>query len=313
MASDMHIFKLKGASGKVAGLSFGLGARTLIGRADACDLRVDDEKVAPQHAEIVLKNGDGLHFRHLAEGYESRINGEIVGEAVREVALASGDEIRLGNCRWVVQAPGLRPEKVLTTKAVKAGPGALPWLLASPREPSCAKTTSCGRITGRMASRTGTALFGGNLPAGFSKELVAQGQAAMALSMARSYEQSALSDTARAQLEQDLFDGHCGKLPEKYLAPMKLVQRATDISMATALLAHRPAVLVAGNGHVRRDYGVPQVLSALEPSLKISSIGFYENVTDRDELIKSLAGRYDFVWLTGKADRGDPCEDFKLK
>lgn len=160
---------------------------------------------------------------------------------------------------------------------------------------------------------SGYALIGGNLPAGFSKELVAQGQAAMALSMARSYEQSALSDTARAQLEQDLFDGHCGKLPEKYLAPMKLVQRATDISMATALLAHRPAVLVAGNGHVRRDYGVPQVLSSLEPSLKISSIGFYENGTDRAELIKSLAGRYDFIWLTDKAQRSDPCEDFKLK
>jgi uncharacterized iron-regulated protein len=160
---------------------------------------------------------------------------------------------------------------------------------------------------------SGYALIGGNLPAGFSKELITQGQAAMALPMARSYEQSALPDPARAQLEQDLVDGHCGKLPEKYLAPMKLVQRATDISMATALLAHRPAVLVAGNGHVRRDYGVPQVLSALDPSLKISSIGFYENGTDRKELIKSLAGRYDFVWLTDKAERGDPCEDFNLK
>ena len=159
----------------------------------------------------------------------------------------------------------------------------------------------------------GYALIGGNLPAGFSKELVAQGQAAMALSMARSYEQSILSDTARIQLEQDLIDGHCGKLPEKYLAPMKLVQRATDISMATALLAHRPAVLVAGNGHVRRDYGVPQVLVALDPSLKITSVGFYESGADRAELIKSLAGRYDFIWLTDKTQRSDPCEDFKLK
>ena len=157
----------------------------------------------------------------------------------------------------------------------------------------------------------GYALIGGNLPAGFSKELMKQGQAAMGLAMAKSYEQSTLPGPARAQLEQDLFDGHCGKLPDKYLASMKLVQRATDISMATALLAHRPAVLVAGNGHVRRDYGVPQVLVALDPSLKITSVGFYENGTDRAELIKSLAGRYDFVWLTDKAQRSDPCEDFK--
>jgi uncharacterized iron-regulated protein len=159
----------------------------------------------------------------------------------------------------------------------------------------------------------GYALIGGNLPAGFSKELMKQGQAAMALSMARSYEQSTLPDTARTRLEQDLIDGHCGKLPEKYLATMKLVQRATDISMATALLAHRPAILVAGNGHVRRDYGVPQVLAALDPSLKITSVGFYESGSDRAELIKSLAGRYDFIWLTDKAQRSDPCENFKLK
>ena len=127
MITKMHTYKLKGASGKVAGLSFGLGATTLIGRADACDLRIDDELIAPQHAEIVLRTGDGLRFKHLADGYTSRINGEVVQEA----ELASGDEIRLGNCRWVVQAPGLRPGKVLTTQAVKAGPGAWPWLVGA--------------------------------------------------------------------------------------------------------------------------------------------------------------------------------------
>lgn len=159
----------------------------------------------------------------------------------------------------------------------------------------------------------GYALVGGNLPAGFSKELMTQGQAAMSLPMAQSYERAVLPATARGRLEQDLIDGHCGKLPDKYLGPMKLVQRATDIAMAKSLITHRPSVLVAGNGHVRRDYGVPQVLSALEPALKIISVGFYENGTDRSELIKSLAGRYDFVWLTDEAQRTDPCADFKLK
>ena len=159
----------------------------------------------------------------------------------------------------------------------------------------------------------GYALIGGNLPAGFSKELMSQGQAAMSLTMARAYEQAVLPAPARSRLEQDLIEGHCGKLPDKYLVPMKLVQRATDISMATALITHRPSVLVAGNGHVRSDYGVPQVLSVLEPSLKISSVGFYESGTDRTELIKSLAGRYDFVWLTDDTQRTDPCADFKLK
>ena len=125
MAVHMNTYRLKGASGKVAGLSFPLGARTLIGRADHCDVRVDDEQLAPQHAEIVQGDGGALKFRHLAEGNTSRINGEVV----READLASGDEIRLGNSRWVVQAPGLRPTKVLTTEAVKSRPRAWPWLL----------------------------------------------------------------------------------------------------------------------------------------------------------------------------------------
>ncbi len=156
-------------------------------------------------------------------------------------------------------------------------------------------------------------LVGGNLPKGYSKQLMAGGEAKLTDALATPYRQAPLATAASAKLDGDLVDGHCGQLPVRYLAPMRLVQRATDISMANALLANTPAVLVAGNGHVRRDYGVPQVLEALAPSLKISSVGFYERGGDRRELIKSLAGRYDYVWLTEGAGRSDPCENFKLK
>jgi len=126
----MSTYRLKGASGKVAGMTFPLGAKTLIGRADHCDVRVNDELLAPQHAEIEHREGGGLRFRHLAQGNISRINGALVQEA----DLASGDEIHLGNSRWVLQAPGLRPSKVLDSAAVEsrwwARHRALPWLLA---------------------------------------------------------------------------------------------------------------------------------------------------------------------------------------
>jgi uncharacterized iron-regulated protein len=72
-------------------------------------------------------------------------------------------------------------------------------------------------------------------------------------------------------------------------------------------------VLVAGNGHVRKDYGVPQALSALVPALKQTAVGFYEADSPREELVKSLAGRYDIVWLSEAAERSDPCENFKIK
>jgi uncharacterized iron-regulated protein len=139
------------------------------------------------------------------------------------------------------------------------------------------------------------------------------GDAALTEALAGPYRQAPLAPQARARLDGDLVDGHCGQLPDKYLAPMRLVQRATDISMANALLTHVPAVLVAGNGDVRRDYGVPQVIEAMAPLLKTSAVGFYEHGGDRQELIKSLASRYDYVWLTEPASRTDPCENFKIK
>jgi len=156
-------------------------------------------------------------------------------------------------------------------------------------------------------------LIGGNLPKGFSKQLVGQGESGLPTPMAQAYQTAYLSADAIKKLDQDLIDGHCGRLPEKYIQPMRLVQRATDLSMAQALLDHVPSVLVAGNGHVRRDYGVPQILSALAPSLRIIAVGFYETDSPREELVKSLAGRYDVVWLSEPAERSDPCEDFKIK
>ncbi len=156
-------------------------------------------------------------------------------------------------------------------------------------------------------------LVGGNLPKGYSKQLMTGGEAALTEALAGPYRQAPLAAPAAARLDSDLVDGHCGHLPDRYLAPMRLIQRATDISMANALLAHTPAVLVAGNGHVRKDYGVPQLIEVLSPSLKIASVGFYERRGERQELIKSLAGRYDYVWLTEPSERADPCENFKLQ
>ncbi len=156
-------------------------------------------------------------------------------------------------------------------------------------------------------------LIGGNLPKGFSRQLFEQGESALPAPMARAYQTASLNPEASRHLDQDLIDGHCGKLPDKYLQPMRLVQRATDLSMAQALLDHAPSVLLAGNGHVRKDYGVPQALAALTPALKLTAVGFYEADTPREELVKSLRGRYDIVWISEPAERSDPCENFKIK
>jgi len=121
----MHDYRLKGASGKVANQSFRLLRRTVIGSAPGCELCIEGDRVAPQHAEICLDDEGGLLLRQLDSAYETRVNGSVVNR----VKLSSGDEIRVGNCRWVLQAPGLRPEKVLTPAAVKRTRSHLTWMI----------------------------------------------------------------------------------------------------------------------------------------------------------------------------------------
>jgi hypothetical protein len=123
----MSIYRLKGASGAVINRVFTLGERTVIGRADDCDLHIDQEGVAPRHAEILAGADGGLILRNLDASGETLLN----GEAVEEATLASGDEIRIAACRWVLQAPGLRPEKVLTAEAVRPKRAYLPWLIVA--------------------------------------------------------------------------------------------------------------------------------------------------------------------------------------
>lgn len=123
----MSIYRLKGASASVANIVHDLGESTTIGRADDCDLRIDDDGCAPRHCVIERGDDGALVLRHLARepGFETRVN----GETVQVAALGRGDEIRIGPARWMVQAPGLRPDRVLTDDAVRTPRSHLPWLI----------------------------------------------------------------------------------------------------------------------------------------------------------------------------------------
>jgi len=123
----MSTYRLKGASGAVINQSFTLGVRTVIGQADDCDLRLQQSGVAGRHAEIVAGEGGGLTLHRLDPGVDVLLN----GQPVEAAALTSGDEIRIANCRFVLQAPGLRPAKVLTAEAVGRGRGYLLWLIVA--------------------------------------------------------------------------------------------------------------------------------------------------------------------------------------
>ncbi len=159
----------------------------------------------------------------------------------------------------------------------------------------------------------GLSVVGGNLPKEEARRMFLQGVSSLPERMAKTYTQSRLDETAERKLDHDLVEGHCGKLPDKYLSRMRFAQRMTDLSLTHNLLDRRPSLLIAGNGHVRRDYGVPQILASVAPELKVVSIGFLEQGSGTQDLLQSVSGQYDFIWITERAERKDPCENFKLK
>lgn len=106
----------------------------------------------------------------------------------------------------------------------------------------------------------------------------------------------------RAQ-EKEVEDGHCGMLPPAMHTGMATAQIARDAMMALVLssVKDRPVVLLAGNGHVRRDLGVAQWL-AKKP---VFAVGFVEDTAPK--------GRYDHQEPIPEQARPDPCAAFKTQ
>jgi hypothetical protein len=122
----MSHYKLKGTSGSVINQSFPFGETIVLGSSSDCDVQLDEVGVSPRHAEIRLLENDALLLKDL----ESETGTLLNGEPVIETMLGSGDEIRIGTCRWMLQAPGLRPERVLTADVVKKTSHRWPRVLA---------------------------------------------------------------------------------------------------------------------------------------------------------------------------------------
>jgi uncharacterized iron-regulated protein len=117
-------------------------------------------------------------------------------------------------------------------------------------------------------------------------------------------------------LKDELLQSHCGHLPGTAIGPMATAQQRRDLAMADSLLAHATAdgaVLIAGNGHARRDRGAPWWLTRLgvDPA-SILSVGVMEVDPARrgPEAMTGFAAQFDLIYLTPRVDSDDPCEKF---
>ena len=113
-SESMSHYKLKGTSGSVINRSFPFGKSIVLGSSADCDVQIDEPGIASRHAEINMLENNVLQLKDL----DSKTGTLLNGEPVSEILLGSGDEIRIGTCRWMLQAPGLRPDRVLTADVV---------------------------------------------------------------------------------------------------------------------------------------------------------------------------------------------------
>jgi hypothetical protein len=129
------------------------------------------------------------------------------------------------------------------------------------------------------------------------------------------------ADAARYGLDRELpqteqiarealqMKAHCDALPEDLLPGMVAIQRLRDAVLARSVLQAMeatggPVAVITGNGHARRDWGVPAYLAEVAPDLEVWVLGQTEEDAD-------LEGDFDEVTSAPAAERPDPCAAFQ--
>ncbi|WP_242207050.1 MULTISPECIES: ChaN family lipoprotein [unclassified Pseudomonas] len=112
--------------------------------------------------------------------------------------------------------------------------------------------------------------------------------------------------SVKETLLEQIAESHCGLLPESQMPAMLAVQQQRDRRMAERLLAApKPALLLAGAWHARKDVGVP---------LHVVDLGAIESPTvlmlaeQGGEVTAAMA---DYVWYTPATPKQDYCEQMR--
>lgn len=163
----------------------------------------------------------------------------------------------------------------------------------------------------QAAVQGGAGVRGGNLERDQVRRIVREGDAAWPADLLALRQRTPWGEAQQQTLAQDIQDGHCGAMPASMLPGMVAAQRARDAAMAQAMLqarrdGARRVVLIAGNGHVRRDVAVPVYLQAAGVAASdIQSVAYLEPGSD------ATAAQYDQSARAPAPEREDPCAAFK--
>lgn len=145
-------------------------------------------------------------------------------------------------------------------------------------------------------------LVAGNLSRADASRVVRDGmRAVFDADSLRAYQlEQPLPAALRAAQMAEIARSHCHMVPEMMLDGMVNAQVARDIWMARLIREQRPrdVVLIAGNGHVRNDIGVPYWLVSVQSPFSLHSVGYVEAPV--------AAGQYDTVLTVAAPARPDP-------
>ena len=117
---------------------------------------------------------------------------------------------------------------------------------------------------------------------------------------ARGFDAAVPADIQTAQAAA-IVQSHCGQVDLATAGRMALAQVARDQFMARSISAHadRGVLLLAGNGHVRKDVGAPRWLPA-SLQARSQAVGYLETGDP-------AAAAFDVVVFTAAQPRSDPC------
>ncbi|MDJ0858535.1 MAG: ChaN family lipoprotein [Dinoroseobacter sp.] len=121
----------------------------------------------------------------------------------------------------------------------------------------------------------------------------------------------ALPQAEQAEREALQMEAHCDAMPIEMMGGMVAAQRLRDAAFAKTVAEAvetygSPVVLITGNGHARRDWGVPVYLSRIAPEIGMHIIGQFESAPE-----PGYAAQFDAWIVTDPAEREDPCAVFR--
>ena len=161
-----------------------------------------------------------------------------------------------------------------------------------------------------LAAAPGAKVYGAQVPRDETRRALrigiprAFGAEAERYGLAHELDTDQLADRLNLQME-----AHCGALPLDLLPGMVELQRLRDAVLARTALAALdeagvPVVVITGNGHARKDWGVPSALALAAPEVAVFALGQGEDGGAPD-------GGFDLVLDAPGVDREDPCLAFQ--